>query len=162
MDPHLQQLHIPQIGECIELGSNWSFDLYFEARNLSFLELMQAHQHVTTAVGQAVSADIYAQHYNWGNTSYKGKALKLYGIPVKLERMTIPAGAKLSVDRIYIRKGQGEFDSITFNLLKGSANHVIYEDGIVQPVSFRGKVRFWVKLKDANTIVISGITPKRK
>ena len=50
----------------------------------------------------------------------------------------LKAGQVLTVDRIYVRKGASDFSSITFNYIgapKGS-----------------GRVRFWAKLADVNTI----------
>lgn len=52
-------------------------------------------------------------------------------------KVTLPAGTELGIDRIYIRRGNKEFDSITFNLLG---------------VKGKGRVRFWAKLGDVNTI----------
>lgn len=51
--------------------------------------------------------------------------------------VTLPAGWELKVARIYIRNGQSDFDSITFTCPYNGKN-----------------VRFWVKLKDANKIVM--------
>jgi hypothetical protein len=51
--------------------------------------------------------------------------------------VTFPAGWELGIDRIYIRQGRSSFDSVTFSC------------------PYNGKkVRFWVKLADANKIVM--------
>lgn len=55
--------------------------------------------------------------------------------------ITIPANTILTVDRIYIRKGANNYDSITFNIHQGLNPHMP-----------KGKKRFWVKLNMANTI----------
>lgn len=56
--------------------------------------------------------------------------------------VTLPERWELRVDRIYIRLNQADFDSITFSCL------------------YNGKrVRFWVKLNDANKIVMTEETP---
>jgi len=52
-------------------------------------------------------------------------------------KTTIPTGAKLVVERIYIRKGASDFDSITFRLLADKA------------LGLPGG-RFWVKLDEIN------------
>lgn len=52
-------------------------------------------------------------------------------------QVTLPERWELRVDRIYIRLNQADFDSITFSC------------------PYNGKrVRFWVKLNDANKIVM--------
>ena len=51
--------------------------------------------------------------------------------------VTLPAKSELKIARIYIRNGQSAFDSVTFSC------------------SYNGKTaRFWVKLNDANKIVM--------
>lgn len=56
--------------------------------------------------------------------------------------VTLPERWELRVDRIYIRLNQADFDSITFSC------------------PYNGKrVRFWVKLNDANKIVMTEETP---
>lgn len=55
--------------------------------------------------------------------------------------MAFPVGTQLVVDRIYIRKGKSDHDSITFVLRKGG-----YPD---KPKLSR---RFWAKLGDVDYI----------
>ena len=55
-------------------------------------------------------------------------------------RASLPAGTVLVVDRIYIRQGAADFDSITFRVKKGE-----HPDKKIWG-------RFWVKLGDANRI----------
>lgn len=57
--------------------------------------------------------------------------------PKKTWTVILPAGWELKVARIYIRNGQPDFDSITFTCPYNGKN-----------------VRFWVKLSDANKIVM--------
>lgn len=59
--------------------------------------------------------------------------------------VTLPEGTVLTVDRYYIRSGANDFDSITFRLPKPTGRR---KKG--DPVPPSG--RFWVKLRDANTI----------
>lgn len=78
------------------------------------------------------------------------------------ELVKLPKGAKLKLDRIYIRKGQGSYDSVTFFLVgekvsgKTIERHWRNANGdkgvYVQKIPARG-VRFWVRLEDANKIV---------
>jgi hypothetical protein len=62
---------------------------------------------------------------------------------VKPVKVTLPAGTELGIDRIYIRRGNKDFDSITFNLL-GVPTQKLYGP--------RVRVRFWAKLAAVNTI----------
>ncbi len=63
--------------------------------------------------------------------------------------VTLPAGTVLSIDRIYIRKGVGDFDSVTF-FIKDCP------DKSLAPKKMKGKFvgssRFWTKLHFANQI----------
>lgn len=76
----------------------------------------------------------------------------------------LPKGAVLIVDRIYIRKGAEDFDSITF-LLEGVKTKartvrrtaVAVGAGTSESFEYDQKkpsrtVRFWVKLAEANTL----------
>lgn len=54
--------------------------------------------------------------------------------------VNLPKGTRLSVDRIYIRKGCGDYDSVTFRIKECIYNE--YE-----------KARFWAKLNDVNKII---------
>ncbi len=57
----------------------------------------------------------------------------------RLLKTSLPQGTVLKVDRIYIRKGAEDYNSISFVVKK-------------LPFPRKGKLRFWVKLKDANNI----------
>lgn len=63
--------------------------------------------------------------------------------------MKLPAGTVLVMDRIYIRKGKDDFDSITF-LVESSPMPGLKGTGKRGFLS--GKVRFWVRLEEANNI----------
>jgi hypothetical protein len=55
---------------------------------------------------------------------------------------TLYASTVLTVDRIYIRKGNPEYNSITF-LIPKQYNTIKYGNG---------KIRFWVKLKETENM----------
>ena len=131
------KLYIPEIGDVIRLTQDWTFDLYNEDRNSTMMERM---------------GDTRNPAYSWANKNFSA-------IPV-----TVPAGAELKVDRIYIRKGKGEYSSITFLWVGERTNPkmvprfaVAY--GVNPPVrtdyeikkSARA-VRFWAKLDDVNKL----------
>jgi hypothetical protein len=131
------KLYIPNLGDQLRLVSDWTFLLYNEGRNESLMEFLKDNR----------------------ETEY---ATRMTGLPV-----TIPAGNILKVDRIYIRKGQEEFNSMTF-LWKdmsipgrteertGSRFDSLFAKA---PTKFKytkkipkKPVRFWVKMDDANQI----------
>jgi hypothetical protein len=78
------------------------------------------------------------------------------------ELVKLPKGSQLKVDRFYIRKGQGSYDSVTFFLVGEKVKGKTIERpwrltngdrGVyVQKIPARG-VRFWVRLADANKII---------
>lgn len=98
---------IPPLGTEFKLKQDWIFDLHTESRN----------------------ADMWRQYFKKDYYDYdKIPESKQIGIPVNSE---------LKVDRIYIRQGQKDFNSVTFR------------------VKFPGEkksYRFWAKLDDVNKI----------
>ena len=131
------KLFIPEISDEIRLSTDWTFDLYNEHRNGTLMEKIGDQRRATAA---------------WDNANFGS-------IPC-----TIPAGATLKVDRIYIRKGNKEYSSITF-LWKGEALPAKMEpdsdwDNLIRTLVPNGKffkvpripIRFWAKLADVNNI----------
>lgn len=131
------KLYIPEIGSEIRLISDWTFNLYNEDRNSTLMEVTNDPRKTT-----------------WSGDHQFG------AIPC-----TIPAGAVLKIDRIYIRKGLGEYSSLTFlwkgmrtnpkNVLRGMrqimgpASWVDSHYEVKKPAR---PVRFWAKLDDVNNI----------
>ena len=131
----IMKMYIPSVGDEIVLTSDWKFNLFNEQRNSTLMEIV---------------GDTRKEGYSWR---------KLTAIPC-----SIPAGATLKIDRIYIRKGMDDFDSITF-LWKGITTESkieskmahLYDNGVITGIPYekkkpRRQVRFWVKLEDANAI----------
>jgi len=122
------KLYIPEIGNQLRLTSDWTFGLYNEDRNATLMEKLGDIRKTT-----------------WGGNNYGT-------IPC-----TIPAGAVLKVDRIYIRKGISEYSSITF-LWVGERTEPREELrdprywGEAKVKIPRKPVRFWAKLDDVNNI----------
>jgi hypothetical protein len=81
---------------------------------------------------------------------------------------TLPKGSQLRVDRIYIRKGVSDYNSVTFFLI-GAANPPEVHNRVAIQVMGPGErrelpytvkkpkkpVRFWAKLDDVNTMKIT-------
>lgn len=57
-------------------------------------------------------------------------------------KVSIPEGTVLTVDRIYIRQGQTDFNSVTFRVF----------DSPDELLMCKPKPRFWAKLSDVNQI----------
>lgn len=123
------KLYIPEIGDSIRLTADWRFDLFNESRNSTLMERL---------------GDIRPVMGSW-HQNYSS-------LPC-----TIPAGAVLKIDRVYIRKGSKDFSSVTF-LWKGEALPAkveTYSNGQEYKIP-RQPVRFWAKLADVNNIEFEG------
>lgn len=124
-------LCIPTVGQKVRVldGQTWQFHLIAESRNCSAIQ----HFH------PGVQGEGYYEHFDlppgvnyYDYFSQNGRA------PARKKWLTtLPAGTVLTIDRIYLRKGKDEFDSITFILNK--------------PKGTKGPmVRFWVRLDEVN------------
>lgn len=89
------KIFIPTVGTTFKLKKDWSFTLYHEYRNETLLEIN----------------NIVRKEEKYSK--------KLYDWVLAETPMVLPKDTELKVDRIYIRKGKNEFDSITF-ILKGA------------------------------------------
>lgn len=132
------KLCIPTVGDSIILLSDWTVDLFNEARNATLMNFFNDNRFIEN---------------EWSNPP----------IPSTVVQYVIPAGERLKIDRIYIRKNQGDFDSITFLWTgKSIPAHIETVPGInwgpgAQTPDRQYKVpkkpvRFWVKLDCANEI----------
>jgi hypothetical protein len=106
------QFCIPPLGTKIQLAEDWTFKLFEEGRNSKLLE--------------SFGVRLAAQTYDWRND-------------MNSHQVTLPAGTILNVNRIYIRNGCKDFDSVTFSIKKCPDKKL--------------KGRFWAKLGDVNKIV---------
>lgn len=110
--------NLPSIGYQIVLKEDWCFPLFFERRNSTLLK--------------RVNPDL--------EISWRADANQSIGC-------ALPAGTILTVDRIYIRKGKSEWDSVTF-WVKGP---VPGDENRPQNQKLKG-ARFWAKLEHVNEI----------
>jgi hypothetical protein len=100
--------------------------------------------------------DLYCEYRNSTLVEVLGLLTGGGGRNLDVIKASIPSGEVLKIDRIYIRKGSGDFDSITF-MWEGMSTQPRIEDlgpgwgkRIVKVP--RKPVRFWVKLPCANKI----------
>jgi hypothetical protein len=115
--------NFPVIKSQYKLLSDWEFGLHTEYRNESILRAFEL-----------VVGSIW--HYGRNNTPH---------------RVTLPAGTVLQVDRIYIRKGAEDFDSITFYIVDSPNERLLsWGKGGLSP---KYAVRFWAKMTDINGVM---------
>lgn len=122
------KLFIPSIGDKLKLTSDWEFPCFTEYRNTCLVEILRP--------------DVKLPQQRW---NYDG---------LQTVAITFPKGTILRVDRIYIRKGKQEWDSVTFVV----AFHPEAEAKGIKKV-----LRFWAKLVDVNEIdceLFTGEIPK--
>ncbi len=114
------KLFIPTIGTKLVLKKAWTPTIFSESRNWDFLQ----------------SEGIIDSELNWWTAYGKDRPMAL---GEKSFLVTIPKGRILTVDRIYIRRGVSDYDSISFR--------------VRNPAVKKSKSqRFWAKLKDVNGI----------
>lgn len=137
----MKQFYIPRLGEEFELARKWDFDLFPEYRNVTLFE------HLGLECDDRWYVDENGEHHQRSTPA------------------SLKAGEKLKLDRIYIRKGAEDFDSVSFFLLGAKTKNRVEKRTAVE-ISESGKskrfeyeqkvagrpVRFWVKLNDANKI----------
>lgn len=155
------KMYIPEIGDKIVLTKDWTFRLFDEGRNTALFDLLKVKRRGVESIQRASDGKQF--FYVWNDGWLRGAWLADDGEEAKVNmyeirqenrrneispqfkiikdsgtEVTLRAGQVLSVDRVYIRRGASDFSSITFNYIgapKGS-----------------GRVRFWAKLADVNTI----------
>ena len=144
------RMQIPSIGDRIRLLQDWTFTLHAESRNETLGKALGifgpnpdpknkdhwAHELWSDGVSSHGLEKRYEPDQNSleRRIEFSGRALT---------EVTFPKGTEFTVDRIYIRKGAKEFDSMTLFLGKTP---------LAGTLGFKkkGAVRFWVKLTDAN------------
>ena len=115
------KLYIPRLGDEIKLTSDWTFDLYCEDRNDTMIKKFNID------LGQVQGGPWHHLHD-------------------KSAKCTIPEGSILKIDRIFIRKGAEEYDSITFfwkgESIPGWTETINYERAEEVPVGTPGSTTY--------------------
>lgn len=127
------KVHIP--GDHIVLTKPWTFKLYAEHRNSALHKWTPA----TGAIAGAVTwqDELYGGlGYYWDNPATGRREIRHIDV-------TLPAGAELQFDRVYIRKGAASgYNSVTFRWRNAY-------DAKGKPLK---NMRFWAELEDVNKI----------
>lgn len=132
-------LCMPTVGQKVRVldGQQWSFKLYSERRNYGAWEYFGKDDGVAEIMARRSYYDDFVLDREGYYAAYgRGAMPERKHLPV-----TIEGGSVLTIDRIYLRKGAGEFDSVTF-ILNGAK--------IPGKKGANARVRFWVKLDDVN------------
>ena len=133
-------LFVPEIGTELKLAEDWYFNLYAEYRNETLGKLHGFElQWLAWEEWSNRPEEFKYLHYTWIKDGERK-----YSIPV-----VIPAGTILKVDRIYIRKGNKDFSSITFTAPKFAS----VEMESWNKTKYKRGIRFWAKLSECNTII---------
>jgi hypothetical protein len=117
----MKNLFIPPLGFEFVLAEPWTFTLFDEYRNETAMKHFGLPQ-----------TERYYYHERTGH------------------QVTIQAGAILKIDRIFIRRGASDFDSVTF-FMKGGDKVIPFTKGRQKAI------RFWAKLADVNKIIIKEV-----
>lgn len=118
------RIFIPTNGTKMVLREAWTFQLFYERRNENFIHELRGAGFVIPEPNK---------YHDWRD----------YDTCQFLCNLTLPMGTELTVSRVYIRQGNKDFDSITFNSKLMNQKKVVF------------KGRFWVKLFDANTMEVN-------
>lgn len=157
-----RQMCIPSLGTQLTLAADWAFTVVGDRRNNGLIEALQlvvdpaslkpsgvyrlgneyypfGLQEFITQIPEK-SFDYYHNALGRVVTSVS-PAREVRRVETKhlTGRAVLPKGTILTVDRIYIRKGSPDYDSVSFNA----------------PKFYKGKrVRFFAKLADVNTMMV--------
>lgn len=118
-----KRLFVPELGTILSLSKDWNFKLYNEYRNAKF--------------GLKYDPTLDKKKFNgW----YFDEQLKSMDV-------VLVAGTQIKLDRIYVRKGQKDYSSLSFHIVSGK---------------FKSS-RFWAKLSDCNEVEFDmAIVPVQK
>jgi len=158
----MPQIFIPPLGTVIKLTEDWHFSLYNEGRN-------EKLQQITGLLPpfRALTGGLY----EWRQLSLAERRKRIdesvwTHVPVwDKERTDLWGGdwhtpfvfraeTELKIDRIYIRQGQSDYDSVSFrtDCWVSNIGDPLFTKKYVNGRKIKS-LRFWAKLEDVNKIV---------
>lgn len=160
-----RSLFIPKLGTRLLLSQPWEFTLYHEARNKSFLNALGYIAQRYYTEDHLIQENCHNPRIEIGEWTRTEKHIPGIGVGRTIvevkKRMRLPAGTVLTIDRIYIRKGNEEYDSVSFNLNYCPDENFCPKSGFKVMGGAKAtiplikgntdRVRFWAKLDDVNT-----------
>lgn len=157
----MPQIFIPPLGSVIRLQDTWKFQLQYERRNEKLMELCKLTpphtlEHWGKAWRKLDIADrkrlIEMSNWNFENEYDEDSPLfdnYAYWAGDWSHPFLFTKGTELKIDRIYLRQGQKDFDSVSFRSNCWVSN--LDAPAINIPRKTKG-IRFWAKLADVNRI----------
>lgn len=152
----MRTVNVPSIGDVWVLGKPWTFTVVAEHRNEALMAYLESSGAIPKDAPRYVpEPNPCGATFTWfrdeaascARPAGHASSERHHGhsrYPDRREHAryscTLPRGVRLRVDRIYIRKGVKAYDSLTFWALDLPAK----------------RVRFWARLADVNTMVITG------
>jgi hypothetical protein len=143
------RFHMPALGDRVRLVDSLTFRLHAEYRNHSLFEALglieQKKGREVAGAGWPGMERYYSEYKLDPGTA---KAPRTHGeYQIGWATVALPPGTVLQLDRIYIRKGASDFDSLTF-LVVDSPDARLAPKGKKPKGFVTGKVRFWIKLQE--------------
>lgn len=137
----IERIFIPVLGQALELTKDWTFQVHIEKRNAKLMSVL-GHDYEDLIPHTRYDVEI-EEPKREGFVGVKRLSNFRVEPPKKVLdgplMATIKQGTTIYVDRIFIRKGSAEFNSMTFIIKK----------------FYRAKnVRFWVKLNEVNGLKV--------
>lgn len=134
--------YVPEIKDQIVLTEDWSFTLHAEERN-SDLAMHFGWKHSWENIPNPPAGLT-------GNFLDVWKDIETLKISQTELQVTLPKGTILQIDRIYIRKGNKDFSSITF--FAKNLGSVVRDNFMSTKKTNKKALRFWAKLEECNKI----------
>lgn len=175
----MPRMYIPEIGDLLRLTTAWQLRIYNEGRNNDVIEALELRndprwlaleEQTEEYIRQMAALEAHLPPYSgpWGhdprqaerNAIRNGEAWQTINSQkheVWLDKHAFswegefPRKTVLRVDRIYIRKGNADFSSVTFYVVDTSIP-ALNPTERKKKVGSKGRRRFWAKLSDVNTM----------
>jgi len=152
------KFYVPSIGDQIRLLEPWRFRLYSDSINADFVYRLLGCKK-TTDWDQRQTVDLRLKFVNYDIEKLPHKppiTLKMGSPQFKVSYCAkgdfiiaiLPRGVILTINRIYIRQGKSDYDSITFSIPKELNKEFKDLYG-----------RFWAKLSDINRVQFEKFIP---
>lgn len=156
----MKSMFIPPLGFELELREDWHFKLFNELRNTGLIRAagMEPPQVALPDFWSLSTAEKHAAYTKsvWrlpnGDIPSGREVREIYDVCAPF---VLRAGTRLKVDRIYMRRGQSDFDSVTFRCNLWASN---FGDPLFTASRRLKSFRFWAKLDDVNKIIFEEVS----
>ena len=166
--------YVPELGDEIVLSEDWSFNLHAEGRNAAlgaffgyyllwhYVENTNNHENWVHESAHPIEGQPKMPPTPYKDPNYTKihenylKELNAWVLstnPVISLPVTLKKGTILKIDRLYIRKGVGDYSSITFYAKNVGEVQVTPRWGDKTKKKKAKALRFWAKLDECNKII---------